>query len=64
MKWLFGWLTIGHWKPPKPSKMNSKDLEVNKGDHKLVPKARVGAGPGLTLGTGLGPTLEDDLGTE
>ena len=50
--------------------MTSKDSEVNKGDHELVPKARVGDGLGLVLGTGLGlipelgsgPTLEADLG--
>ena len=39
--------------------MTSKDSEVNKGeDHELVPKARVGIGLGLILGTGLGLTPE------
>ena len=55
MKWLFGWLTIWHCRPPKPSEVTSKDSEVNKGeDHKLIPKSRVGVGLGLILGTGLG----------
>ena len=71
MKWLFRQLAIGCWRPPKPSKMTSKDSEVNKGeDHELIPKARVGVGLGLILGTSLeltpklspGPTLEVDLG--
>ena len=71
MKGLFGWLTIGCWRPLKPSKVTSKDSEVNKEeDHKLVPKARVGVSLGLILGTSLGlipelgpgPTLEADLG--
>ena len=48
--------------------MTLKDLEVNKGDHELIPEARVGASLGLILGTGpgLSPglTLEADLGTE
>ena len=70
-KQLFGWLTIGHWRLPKPSKVTSKDSEVNKGeDHELIPKARVGVSLGLILGTGLGltpelgpgPALEADLG--
>ena len=61
MKQLFGWLAIGCWRLPKPSKVTLKDSEVNKGeDHKLVPKARVGVGPGLVLETGLG--LTPDLG--
>ena len=71
MKWLFGWLTIGCWRPPKPSEVTSKGSEVNKGeDHELIPKARVGVGLGLVLGTSLGlvpehgpgPTLEANLG--
>ena len=71
MKWLFGWLTIGHWRLPKPSEVTSKDSEVNKGeDHELIPEARVGVGLGLILGTSLGltpelspgPTLEVNLG--
>ena len=70
-KQLFRWLTIGCWRLPKPSKVTSKDLEVNKGeDHKLIPKARVGLDLGLILGSGLGlipelgpgPTLEANLG--
>ena len=53
------------------SEVTSKDLEVNKGeDHELVPKARVGVGLGLVLGTSLGltpelgpgPALEVNLG--
>ena len=70
-KQLFGWLAIGCWRLPKPSKVTSKDSEVNKGeDHELIPKARVGIGLGLILGTRLGltaelspgPTLEANLG--
>ena len=69
-KWLFGWLTIGHWRLPKPSEVTSKDSEVNKGeDHELVPEARVvnlghilGTGLGLIPGLGPGPALEVDLG--
>ena len=68
-KQLFGWLTIGHWKLPKPSAVTSKDSKVEK-DHKLIPEARVRVGLGLILGTGLGlapelspgPTPEVDLG--
>ena len=48
--------------------MTLKDSEVNKGDHKLIPKARVGASLELALGTGPGlnprPTPEANLGTE
>ena len=59
MKWLFWQLTIGHWRLPKPSKVTSKDLEVNEGeDHELVPKARIGVSLGLVLGTSLGLTPE------
>ena len=69
MKQLFRQFAIGHWRPPKPSKMTSKDSEVNKGeDHGLIPEARVGACLGLILGTSLGlgpgPTLEANLGTK
>ena len=57
MKWLFGQLAIGHWRPLKSSKVTSKDSEVNKEeDHKLIPKARVGAGLGFILETSLGLT--------
>ena len=66
-KWLFGWLTIGHWKPPKPFVVTSKDLKVGEEDHEPIPEARVGVtqglGLGLTPGLGPGPTLEVDLGT-
>ena len=71
MKWLFGWLTIGHWRLPKPSKVTLKDSEMNKGEyHELIPKARVGVSLGLILETGLGlapelspgPALEVGLG--
>ena len=59
MKQLFGQLTIGHWRLPKPSKVTSKDLEVNEEeDHELVPKARVGVGLGLVLETSLGLAIE------
>ena len=71
MKQLFGQLAIGCWRLPKPSKVTSKGLEVNKGeDHELIPKARVGDSLGLILGNSLGltpelspgPTLEANLG--
>ena len=70
-KWLFRWLAIGHWRLLKPSKVTSKDSEVNKEeDHMLIPKVRVGVGLGLILGTGLGlvpelnpgPALDANLG--
>ena len=58
-KRLFGWLTIGCWRPLKPSEVTSKDSEVNKReDYKLIAEARVGVGPGLVLGTSLGLTPE------
>ena len=48
--------------------MTSKDSEVNKGDHRLIPEARVGASLGLVLGISLGlgpgPVLEANLGTK
>ena len=62
---------LGHWRPPKPSEVTSKDSEVNKGeDHEVIPKARVGVSLGLILRTSLGltpelgpgPTLEVNLG--
>ena len=70
MRQLFGQLTIGCWKPLKPSAVILKDLKVEKEDHEPIPKARVGVSLGLILGTGLGfapglspgPTLEVDLG--
>ena len=63
MKWLFGQLAIGHWRPLKPSKVTLKDSEVNKEeDHELVPKARVGVGLGFVLETGLELTPELDSG--
>ena len=71
MKLLFRQLALGQWRLLKPSKVTSKDLEVNKGeDHELIPEAGVGVGLGLVLGTSLGltpelslgPTLDADLG--
>ena len=61
MRWLFGWLAIGHWKPLKPSMVTSKDWKVGEEDHEPVPKARVGVGLGLGPGLGPGPALEVDL---
>ena len=71
MKLLFGQLTIGCWRLPKPSEVTSKDSEMNKGeDHELIPEARVGVSLGFVLGTSLGltpelgpgPVLEANLG--
>ena len=70
MRQLFGQLTIGCWKLPKPSAVTSKVLKMEKEDHEPIPKARVGVSPGLILGTGLGltpgcgpgPALEVNLG--
>ena len=66
MRRLYGQLTIGHWKLPKPSVVTSKDWKVGEEAHKSIPKVRVGVGLGLGLGPtpGLdpGPTLEVDLG--
>ena len=69
-RWLFGWLTIGHWRLPKPSVVTLKDSKLEKEDHEPIPKPRVGVGLGVILGTSLGlapglgpgPTLEVDLG--
>ena len=52
--------------------MTSKDSKVEKEDHEPVPKARVGVGLGLILGTSLGltpglgpgPALEVNLGMD
>ena len=66
MRQLYGWLTIGHWKPPKPSVVTSKDWKVEEEDHEPIPKVRVGVGLGVGLGPipGLdpGPSLGVDLG--
>ena len=66
MRQLFGQLTIGHWKLPKPSTVTSKDSKVGEEDHEPIPEARVGVGLGLGLGLapglGPGPALEVNLG--
>ena len=66
MRWLYGQLTIGCWKLPKPSMVTSKDSKVGEEDHKPIPKVRVGVGLGLSLGLapglGPGPALEVNLG--
>ena len=61
MRWLFGQLTIGHWKLPKPSTVISKDSKVGEEDHMPVPKVRVGVSLGLAPGLGPGPALEVNL---
>ena len=65
MKWLYGWLTIGHWKLLKPFTVTLSNSKVG-GDHEPVSKVRVGVGlgPGLGLALGLGPepALEVNLG--
>ena len=53
MKQLFGWLAIGHWKPPKPFTMTSKDLKVGEEDHEPIPESIVGVSRGLSLGLAL-----------
>ena len=66
MRQLYGRLTIGCWKPPKPSMVTSKDWKVEEEDHEPIPKVRVGVSLGLGLGPtpGLspGPALEVNLG--
>ena len=68
MGWLYGWLTIGHWKPLKPFTVTLRDSKVGEEDHVPIPKVRVGVGlgpgQGLTLGLSPRPTLEVDLGIE
>ena len=70
MKWLFGQPTRGCWRPPKPSRVTSRDLALSKEDHELIPTAKVGVsleltletGPRLTLEIGPGPIPEASLG--
>ena len=50
MKWLFGWPIRGHWRLPKPSRVNPRGLARNEGkDHRLISTAEVGVGPELAL---------------
>ena len=61
MRWLYGWLAIGHWKLLKPSAVTSKDSKVGE-DHEPIPKFRVRVGLGLALGLSPRPVLEVNLG--
>ena len=62
MKWLFGLPTRGHGRLLNPSRLTLRGLARNKGkDHRLIPRAEVGVGPGLTLEVSPEPTLDFGL---
>ena len=62
MKWLFRWPARGNWRLLKPSRVTSRGLTRSEGkDHRLVPAAKVGVGPELTLEVSPELTLEVSL---